>query len=106
MRRQDRTRRSLDGRQAADQQACVVLPAAVAKHDLTHGVGDLIDTAGRDLEGRCELVDSGVDDGVTPLDQASFVLVTMVFVVITMAASLVPARRATHVDPLVALRCE
>jgi hypothetical protein len=28
--------------------------------------------------------------------------VTMAFVLVTMAASLVPARRATHVDPLVA----
>ena len=49
---------------------------------------------------------SGLLFGVTPLDPVSFVLVTMALVLVTMAASLVPARRATHVDPLVALRCE
>ncbi len=49
---------------------------------------------------------SGLLVGVTPLDPVSFGLVTMALVIVTMVASLVPARRATHVDPLVALRCE
>jgi ABC-type lipoprotein release transport system permease subunit len=49
---------------------------------------------------------SGLLVGVRPLDPVSFVLVTMALVIVTMVASLVPARRATHVDPLVALRCE
>ena len=44
--------------------------------------------------------------GVTPLDPAAFAAVTIVFLVITLLASIVPARRATGVDPLVALRCD
>ena len=44
--------------------------------------------------------------GVTPTDTFTFVIVSVVFFVIAMAASLIPAVRATKVDPLVALRYE
>src|SRR6185369_15717320 len=44
--------------------------------------------------------------GVTPTDTVTFVLVSLVFFVIAMVASLIPALRATRVDPLVALRYE
>ena len=49
---------------------------------------------------------SGMLFGVTPLDPTTLVLVTLAFVVVTALASYLPARRATNVDPLVALRCE
>ena len=44
--------------------------------------------------------------GVTPTDSVTFVVVSAVFFVIAMIASLIPALRAARVDPLVALRYE
>ena len=44
--------------------------------------------------------------GVTPTDTLTFVVVSGVFFVIAILASLIPALRATRVDPLVALRYE
>jgi predicted permease len=44
--------------------------------------------------------------GVTPLDPLTFAAVAALFASIALVASYVPARRATSVDPLEALRCE
>lgn len=44
--------------------------------------------------------------GVTPLDATTFIAACLMFVVVATLAAWVPARRATKVDPLVALRCE
>ena len=44
--------------------------------------------------------------GVTPTDSMTFVVVSIVFFVIAIVASLIPAVRATRVDPVVALRNE
>jgi len=44
--------------------------------------------------------------GVTPTDTPTFVVVSLGIAAIALIACLVPARRATKVDPLVALRYE
>jgi putative ABC transport system permease protein len=44
--------------------------------------------------------------GIEPMDSVTFVVVSSVFFVIAMLAALIPAMRATRVDPLIALRDE
>jgi ABC-type antimicrobial peptide transport system permease subunit len=44
--------------------------------------------------------------GVEPRDPATFIAVATMFAVVTTAAAYLPARRATRVDPIVALRVD
>jgi predicted permease len=67
------------------------------------GVGMAIGLAGA---AACARYLSGMIFGVTPLDVSTFAAVCAAVTVVTMVAAYIPARRATKVDPLIALRSE
>ena len=44
--------------------------------------------------------------GVEPRDPATFIAVTALLAFVGLLAALIPARRASHVDPMIAMRSE
>lgn len=54
---------------------------------------------------RSDVMGLVLGQSLTPLDPTTFVGASLTFAAVAMIAAFVPARRATKVHPLVALRC-
>jgi predicted permease len=79
---------------------------AVLQMVLRHGVALMSLGIGLGLAGAAGLARylSGMLFDLTPLDPATYVAVTILFAAVALVASYLPARRATLIDPMVALR--
>jgi putative ABC transport system permease protein len=81
---------------------------AVLQMVLRHGLALIALGIGLGLAGAAGLARylSAMLFDLTPLDPATYVAVGMLFAAVALVASYLPARRATHIDPMVALRHE
>jgi putative ABC transport system permease protein len=79
---------------------------AVLQMVLRHGIALMTLGIGLGLAGAAGLARylSGMLFDLTPLDPATYVAVAILFAAVALVASYLPARRATLIDPMVALR--
>jgi predicted permease len=95
--------REIGIRMALGARRAEVLKLVIGQALTLSGMGVIVGLAGslaatRYLEGMLF--------GVTPIDVPTFVAVSFLFIVVGLAAAYIPARRATEVDPVIALRAE
>ena len=95
--------REIGVRVALGAQRVDVIGMVLRQSALMTGLGILIGVAGAVLFTRSL---EGMLFGITPLDLSTFLAVAVLFALVAALAAYVPARRATKVDPLVALRSE
>ena len=95
--------REIGIRLALGAQRRQVLSLVLRQTAVLTGVGVAIGVAGAAALGRYL---EGLLFGLTPLDSATFLAVVALFAAIAALASFIPARRATRIDPMVALRSE
>lgn len=95
--------REIGIRMALGAQANHVVTMVVREGILPAGLGVLLGIACSAIMTR---LIAGFLYGVTPTDPTTFTTVSAIYLCVALVASLLPARRASHVDPLIALRCE
>jgi ABC-type antimicrobial peptide transport system permease subunit len=88
---------------ALGAQSVQVLAVVLRQTTMLTAIGVVVGLAGAAALSRYL---EGLLYGLTPLDPTTFLAVVVMFGVAATVASYVPARRATNVDPLVALRTE
>ena len=95
--------REIGIRMAIGAQRVQVLALVLRRGAILTGAGILLGVAAATAGTRML---EGMLFGVTPLDPLTFAAVAILFGAVAMLASYVPARRATKIDPMVALRME
>jgi putative ABC transport system permease protein len=95
--------RELGIRMALGAQKLAVLRLVLGQSLTLTGAGIILGLAGAAAVTRYL---EGMLFGLTPLDPYTYLSVAVLFVLVAGIAAYVPARRATKVDPMVALRCE
>jgi putative ABC transport system permease protein len=95
--------REIGIRMALGAQSVQVLAVVLRQTTMLTAIGVVVGLAGAAALSRYL---EGLLYGLTPLDPTTFLAVVVMFGVAATVASYVPARRATNVDPLVALRTE
>ncbi|MCC7010501.1 MAG: ABC transporter permease [Acidobacteria bacterium] len=95
--------RELGLRMAMGAQQRDVVAMVLRESLLVVAVGMAVGVAGALLGTRAL---SGLLYGIGPMDPGTWVAVTSLFFAVALLASYVPARRATRVDPVIALRAE
>ncbi|HTU35282.1 MAG TPA: ABC transporter permease [Candidatus Acidoferrum sp.] len=98
-----RRTREIGIRMALGAQQADVLKLVVAQGILLAIVGAVVGLAAASTLTRFL---SSLLFGVKPIDPATFLAIAVLLALVALAASYIPARRATRVDPVNALRCE
>jgi putative ABC transport system permease protein len=98
-----RRRAEIGIRLALGAQRSDIIRLVLAKSLVMTGVGIVLGLAAGAAVTRYV---EGMLFGLTPLDPTTFIAVSLLFAAVSTLAAFVPARRATTVDPLIALRCE
>jgi len=95
--------REIGVRMALGAQRMAVMRLVLVQTAALTGAGMILGLAGA---GALTRYLQGMLFGITPLDPSTYLAVTLLFIAVAGLAAFVPARRATHVDPVIALRCE